>query len=338
MTVRQRIRLLLFLIAVVAVGCESDAPPNPLGPTSTTVPPSTPPNTPPTTPEASPPIPPGTRILRLIGKSGEPVLDYGKVEVGEEKSQRFLVCNDGNEMVAIDGITASDGFYSDWGPYYSPNLVPPGRCEEFDSGFVPTKIGRYEGSLVVEAKYTGGNNTIPVRGTGAAPPGPPLTVFGEGTYVIGLVVAPGRYHANPNGRCTWWRLSRYPWKEESDLIVEIQTWFDPGHWIVDILPSDAAFASGRGCGWWDQWPGNSPAAATIPHGVWEVSRQIQPGRYTTQAQPGCHWERLRNFQWRREGVIEEQDSNAESAIFVDILRSDAGFLTSPQCGVWSRTQ
>ncbi len=315
--------LALFLAIVAAVGCEREAPPNPLQPA-------------PLAPAPSPTTP--TSILKLTGKSGEPAIDFGNVEVGEERDKQFLICNDGAAAMRLEGMSEPDGFLASWDVWENGDLVPPGQCFVGYSYFAPTRTGRYEGSVVLKANHSAGTNTIPIQGIGTAPARPPLTVFGEGVYAIGLVVAPGRYHADPNGQCQLWRHSRYFPKSEADIIGESATWVDPGHWIVDILPSDTSFVSWPGCGWWDQWPGKGPSAATIPHGAWEVNRHIQPGRYETQSQPGCHWERLRNFQWRPDSVIERQETSTGGMVSIDILGSDAGFLTSPECGVWKRTR
>jgi hypothetical protein len=71
--------------------------------------------------------------------------------------------------------------------------------------------------------------------------------------------------------------------------------------------------------------------------VWEVNRHIQPGRYQTDARAGCQWQRLRHFQGTPDGVIDHQEQTA-GTIVVDIQKSDAGFLTSPDCGVWRETR
>jgi HYDIN/CFA65/VesB family protein len=320
--------LVLFLVAVAAIGCESDAPVNPARPT--------PPN-----PQEIPAPPPATRILKLTGKSGEPVIDFGNVLVGYDGYKEFLICNTGTAEMTLEAISGPDGFAAYWDfyyYYYSPVVVRPGQCLAAYAIFTPGRIGRYEGSLVVKANHTAGTDTIPVQGTGAVPPGGPLRVFGEGLYPVGVVVEPGRYYADPNNHCSLWRLSRYPARDEADFIAGTETWFDPRHWIVDILPSDAAFQSGPGCGWWGWVPGDAPAAGTIPHGVWEVNRQIQPGQYAAHSQPGCRWERLRHFQWTPDGVREKQETTTAGTVAVTILRSDAGFLTSPECGVWTRIQ
>lgn len=316
----------VLLVLAVAGGCD-EAPTNPVRPSPPTE----------TPPFAGPPAP--TRILRLTSASGDAVIDFGGVEVGLAEYREFLICNDGSAGLTIEEISSPDGFSAYWDVWeWGDTITILARgCEAGYAYFAPRRTGRYEGSVAVKANYTAGNNTIRVVGTGMAPPQAPLTIFGEGQHLVGLGIAPGRYHSNPNGQCLWWRTSRYPVQSwDDDVIAQDTTWYDPGHWIVDILPSDAEFNSESGCGWWDQWPGPKPTAGTIPHGVWEVNRHIQPGRYQTDSRAGCRWERLRHFQWTSDGLIEGQETTAAGTIIVNILRSDAGFLSSPDCGVWTR--
>ena len=315
--------LTVFLILGAAAGCD-EAPTSPVRPSPTVDPPP-------------PGFPPPTRVLRLVFESGSAVIDFGGVEVGQNTSQNFLICNDGSTGLTIREFSSPDGFSAYWDYWWDyGDTLSPRACVDGYAVFWPRKIGRYEGTVTVNANHTSGSNTIRVLGTGTAPPQPPLTIFGEGHYLVGLGIAPGRYHANPNGQCTWWRTSRYPMQNwDWDVIAQDTTWYDPGHWVVDILPSDAEFNSEQGCGWWDQWPGPKPPTGTIPHGVWEVNRNIQPGRYQTNAGPGCRWQRLRHFQWTPEGLIDHQEQTV-GTIVVDILKTDAGFLTSPDCGVWKQ--
>ena len=272
----------------------------------------------------------------LKGKSGESAIDFGSVEVGQEVYAEFLICNEGGAPVTVEEVTSSDGFSAFWDVWWSGDTIQGRQCRDGWAYFVPGRVGRHEGSVVAKAIPAAASGAMSIRGIGTVPPGSPITIFGEGTFLVGLTVAPGRYHADPNGACALLRTSKYPAQAEADYIGSSTTWFDPGHWIVDLLPSDAAFYSFAGCGWWDQWPGRGPSGGTIPHGVWEVNRHVQPGRYQTESGPGCRWERLRHFQWTPGGVIETQQAADARTQTVTIRSSDAGFLTTPECDVWKR--
>ena len=113
----KKLWLILLLVAAAAIGCESDAPPNPVGPT------------PPTTTRTPLSIPSPTRILRLTGKSGEPVIDFGDALVGEDRFKEFLICNAGTAAMTLEAISASDGFSASWGYYYyGAMVVGSGQC------------------------------------------------------------------------------------------------------------------------------------------------------------------------------------------------------------------
>jgi len=311
----------LVVIAVVVSACGDDAQPTLLQPSSVQ--------------GSSPPV--AVSIpLNLKADSGEARIDFGSVQVGQEVYKTFQICNESAAPITVQGMLRPDGFSAYWDYEYWGDTIPKGECTDGYSSFVPRRVGRYEGSIVVTATPAAASGAIAVRGTATAPPGPPLTIFGEGTYVVGLVVAPGRYHADPNSQCEWRRSSTYPIQYDTSIIATITTWIDPGHWIVDILPSDAAFESYDGCGWWDQWPGKKLSSGTISHGVWEVNRHVQPGRYQAESGPSCRWERLRHFRWTPDGVIETRTTESARTETVTLQPSDAGFLTTPECGVWKR--
>jgi hypothetical protein len=253
------------------------------------------------------------------------------------------VCNVGNSSLHVSRIEGPDGYrsgaYQEWfdGPDGDPNAlfsVSPGHCWDVLSTFQPTTSGPYTGIITVVANHTSGTNTIPVRGNGVFPAAP-RRVFGEGWFVVGKGVAPGRYYGDPNGWCFWGRTARYPF-EDPDYIGSGDTWFDPGHWIIDILPSDASFTNQGGCGWWGQVPGRVASRTVIQPGMWLVGKQIEPGRFRATAQPGCYWERLRHFQGVPRDIITSGSIASGGDVTVDIQAGDAGFHANAACGPWTR--
>ena len=88
-------------------------------------------------------------------------------------------------------------------------------------------------------------------------PGPPFMVvdwpapgnegFGDGTWLVGDDIQPGRYRVVPGGLCYWARLSGL-----SGALTEILANDLPGGpTYVEILPTDTAFTS-RGCAMWSK--------------------------------------------------------------------------------------
>ena len=91
----------------------------------------------------------------------------------------------------------------------------------------------------------------------AATPGEP---FGDGEWIVGVDIAPGRYRAHaPSGDCRWHRL--YGFRGRSyvdtaywarlDVIESSRDLDDPGE--VTVAPSDLGFAN-RYCGEWTPAP------------------------------------------------------------------------------------
>ena len=171
-------------------------------------------------------------------------------------------------------------------------------------------------------------------------PGQP---FGDGTYLVGADVAPGRYHASdPAGSCYWTRLGsfggdRHYGYDTSDDIIGYGS-----SAIVDIFETDAGFRT-SGCGTWSEVnPRASEPKRSFGDGTYIVGTDIAPGRYFADAPPGrCEWDRLDAFDgYHRRGDIgigsgRAWDSPSRLAV-VDIRASDAGFRSSG-CGEWTQT-
>lgn len=92
--------------------------------------------------------------------------------------------------------------------------------------------------------------------TPAATPGEP---FGDGEWIVGVDIAPGRYRAHaPSGDCRWYRLYGFPGRSyvddywaRLDVIESSRNLNGPGE--VTVAPSDLGFAS-RYCGEWTPVP------------------------------------------------------------------------------------
>ncbi|MCU0506018.1 MAG: hypothetical protein MUE82_09675 [Chloroflexi bacterium] len=74
---------------------------------------------------------------------------------------------------------------------------------------------------------------------------PTRTAFGEGTFIVGTDMQPGRYRSSGEGSCYWERLSGFSGTLD-DIISNDNV---DGQAIVDIAGTDAGFSSSR-CGAW----------------------------------------------------------------------------------------
>ena len=166
-------------------------------------------------------------------------------------------------------------------------------------------------------------------------PGEP---FGEGAYIVGPEIAPGRYRtSSPGWGCSWYRLSGFGgfyWDHSADIIG-----FGSGSQfpltIVDIEPSDAGFYS-RGCGAWstDLTPLATPGEP-FGDGTFLVGPEIAPGLYRTIAPApyGCTWMVLREDDYSGEEWVYPRGDDG----IVEISAADRAFA-STGCGVWSNDE
>ncbi len=173
--------------------------------------------------------------------------------------------------------------------------------------------------------------------------------FGDGTYILGVDIEPGRYRATtPSDSCWWTRLdgffgdTSHGYSHSPDIIA----FGDEHSAIVDIQAADAGFRS-IGCGTWssDLAPIATPGQP-FGDGTYIVGLDIEPRRYRAALPPGsfCEWARLSGFAGELGsdpiGSIhsgrDRRDGSQDPAptIIIDILPSDTGFW-SEDCGEWS---
>ena len=168
--------------------------------------------------------------------------------------------------------------------------------------------------------------------------------FGDGVWLVGSEIAPGRYRtAEPVMDCGWWRLSgfsgEYFHTGDVGLLEDLVDggYAEGGYAIAEIAASDAAFAS-YGCGEWsaDLSPRIAPGEP-FGSGTFMVGSEIAPGRYRSAptVDRTCHWHRLGGFGGFRQVSLgyEAVDSGSGSTI-ADIEPSDAGF-SSRGCQAWT---
>jgi hypothetical protein len=165
-------------------------------------------------------------------------------------------------------------------------------------------------------------------------PAPPLVTFGPGRYRVSSDIAPGRYFSSPGSGCYWERQSGTG-GTAAETIAFGYIGFDAPQWIVDIRPTDHAFATNDACSTWSSRAREGSRPAIAP-GVWLVGAQVRPGRYTSSVRSGCYWERLSDFSGGPDSIIaSELVMAAAGTAFVTILQSDVGFRTDAACGSWT---
>ena len=167
--------------------------------------------------------------------------------------------------------------------------------------------------------------------TTAAPtttvPSGPKTTFGDGTWAVGIQIAPGTYQTNGGSGCYWETDSNLT-GNESATIANGDT---SGHVVVTVLPSDAGFTT-QSCGTWTPLPATGPKATTFGDGIWAVDINIAPGTYSTSGGSGCYWETDSDLTGSESATIANDLPTGPATI--TILSTDEGFRTQ-SCGTWT---
>ena len=180
---------------------------------------------------------------------------------------------------------------------------------------------------------TSPTTTVPPQTTTLAStpsPSPPVTTFGDGTYLVGSQVVGGTYRTSGGTGCYWARLSSSLSGSGNEIIAKNTA---TGPVIVTISLSDAAFVS-DGCGTWSPAPSTGPQASAMGNGTWAVGVDIVAGTYEATSKGSCYWARLSSFGGAVSDILSDGDPPS-GPVIVTISGTDVGFLSS-QCGTWTR--
>ena len=166
-------------------------------------------------------------------------------------------------------------------------------------------------------------------------PGQP---FLDGTYLVGVDIAPGRYRATaPTEDCRWHQVADFG--GIFGAYEGLHTISSGILLVVDIGPASVGFIS-HGCGTWsaDLAPALAPGQPFVD-GTYIVGIDVEPGRYrATTPSDSCRWARLSGFFGdTSHGYEVSPDLVAygdEHPAIVDVAPSDVGFH-SEGCGTWS---
>jgi hypothetical protein len=269
-----------------------------------------------------------TRSIQIIG-----TLDFNDVEVGQESQRSITIVNPGNVSLTVNAISATTG-RDDFSVSWYSGLIGAGGSQAVIVSFTPTKRMSYSGLLVVTANNNRGNHMHPISARGIITA--PLTQFGEGEWLVNVEILPGRYFAEPDIECNWGRTRQKTHSQDEDLHLGGEFWSDDAEQLIaDIDPTDHAFFSVGRCNTWVRSPRQGPQT-TIGAGVWLVGAQVAAGTYRADASADCGWSRLRDFRGEERSVIASGATDTPGLQRVTIRSSDAGFMSAPPCGTWTR--
>lgn len=134
----------------------------------------------------------------------------------------------GNTLDAFQAPANDDGSWSDFTPLFLPLAASQ----------VPTTTG---------AAPTTSTMTIETA------PAEPATTFGDGTWLVGVDIAPGSYRAPGGGDCHW---ARFADLNGEDIIITNEFSTTNSQVLVEIMAGDVAFAT-NGCGTWATIPSST---------------------------------------------------------------------------------
>jgi len=181
----------------------------------------------------------------------------------------------------------------------------------------------------------GGTNTPPPDNGGTNTPPPTsgaATTFGDGTFRVGVDIAPGTYkNSDSSQACYWERLNSFDDSEDAVIANNIST----AQMIVTISPTDVGFTSDR-CGTWtlDNAPLTTSTTADFGDGTYRVGRDISPGLWkNTDSSNYCYWQRVSGFGGTLDEIID--NGLSDQLQVVRIQPTDVGF-SAQSCGTWQR--
>jgi hypothetical protein len=275
----------------------------------------------------TPTAPTPTSTIALSGN-----MAFGNITVGTAATATLTIANTGSAELTITSVTYPAGFS---GSFASGTIAANGS-QAITVTFTPTAAQSYTGNITVTGNQASGTNTIAVSGTGVAlatftlsglvTETPPTT----STVLAGVVVTfvDG---ANQGRSATSGADGRY----------QIAGVVNGGYTVTAVRAGYTSVALPVGIN------GNTtldfrlePLAARTMFGPgqYRVPADIPVGRYYSDPVNGCHFARVRSFGGTpAEAIVDTVLQFDAGQWIVDLLATDAGFVTDVNCGFWFTT-
>jgi len=257
---------------------------------------------------------------------------FGSITVGSSATATLTIANTGSGELTITSVSYPTGFS---GSFVSGTIAPNGS-EVVTVTFTPTAAQSFTGNITVTGNQASGSNTIAVSGTGVAlatftlsgsvTETPPTT----STVLAGAVVTfvDG---ANQGRSATTGADGRY----------QITGVVNGGYTVSATRAGYTPVALPVGIN------GNTtldfrlePIAprTSFGPGQYRVPTDIPVGRYYSDPVNGCHFARVRSFGGTpAEAIVDTVLQFDAGQWIVDLLATDAGFVTDANCGFWLTT-
>lgn len=184
----------------------------------------------------------------------------------------------------------------------------------------PTRVERAGGEPAVAAR-----DPRPERRpatTATTEPVPTATVP-PGVHEVGPTGMPPAVYVAAGDLCTWER------RDSAGQVLAMDT--GSGQTLVELRPTDATFVSSEGCGWWSALAPGTPRLDEVGQGTFAVGPQLAPGRWRSDSEGLCYWERLSGLTGTLGEVL--ASGTATGRVEVEVLPTDVAF-GSLGCGPW----
>src|SRR5918993_1311881 len=270
----------------------------------------------------TPTAPTPTSTVALSGN-----MAFGNITVGSAAAATLTIGNTGTGELTITSVTYPAGFSGS----FASGTVAPNGSQVVTVTFAPTAAQSYSGNITVTGNQASGTNTIAVSGTGVAlatftlsglvTETPPTT----STVLAGVVVTiiDG---ANQGRTATTGADGRY----------QITGVVNGGYTVSAVRAGYTSVALPVGIN------GNTTldfrlepttARTSFGPGQYRVPVDIAVGRYYSDPANGCHFARVRSFGGApSEAIVDVTLQFDAGQWIVDLLATDAGFVTDANCG------
>lgn len=275
----------------------------------------------------SPTAPTPTPGITLTGN-----LSFGTVTVGTSATATLTIANTGTGDLNISSVTYPVGFSGS----FTVGTIAANASQAVTVTFAPTQAQGYSGNITVTGNQQGGTTTVAVSGTGGALAsftlsgivtetapttttvlaGARLTfVDGENLGKTGTTGADGRYQITGvvnGGYTVRAELAGY-----TTVLLPVGI---NGNTTLDVRLAPTG-----------------PRTSFGP-GQYRVGTDMPAGRYYNDPVNGCRYQRVSGFGGTPSEVIFDRviDFDAGQWI-VDVVSTDAGFVTDANCGTWFTT-
>lgn len=265
-----------------------------------------------------------------IGLSGN--LALGNVAVGSTATSNLTITNTGSAPLVVTSIGYPAGFSGN----FASGTIAAAGSQVVVVTFTPTSAAAFTGTITVNATGATGTNTIAVSGTGVVTPTFTLSgVVTESPPTTSTVLAGVRVAfldgANAGKSATTGADGRY----------QITGVVNGGYTVTATLAGYTSAVLPVGI------DGNTTLNVRLDPvgprtsfgaGTYRLVTDIPAGRYYSDPANGCHFQRLRGFGGTSADVIADGLINFDAGQWiVDLLATDAGFLTDANCNVWFTT-